>query len=92
MSCCSSPPAHPDDPNTATPLRCLHTPHTHTHNTDQRAFVITLTRAGEDDKSFKLTDIDSTFAGFQGADYDLQVRGWWCGLLCCVLLCCVSWC
>lgn len=40
---------------------------------DQRAFVITLTRAGEDDKSFKLTDIDSTFASFAGADYDLQV-------------------
>lgn len=39
---------------------------------DQRAFVITLTRAGEDDKSFKLTDIDSTFASFAGADYDLQ--------------------
>lgn len=42
--------------------------------TDQRAFVITLTRAGEDDKSFRLTDIDSTFASFAGADYDLQVR------------------
>lgn len=41
---------------------------------DQRAFVITLTRAGEDDKSFRLTDIDSTFASFAGADYDLQVR------------------
>lgn len=40
---------------------------------DQRAFVITLTRAGEDDKSFRLTDIDSTFASFAGADYDLQV-------------------
>lgn len=39
---------------------------------DQRAFVITLTRAGEDDKSFRLTDIDSTFASFAGADYDLQ--------------------
>jgi len=39
---------------------------------DQRAFVITLTRAGEDNKSFRLTDIDSTFAGFAGADYDLQ--------------------
>lgn len=39
---------------------------------DQRAFVITLTRAGEDDKSFRLTDIDATFASFAGADYDLQ--------------------
>jgi hypothetical protein len=35
--------------------------------------VITLTRAGEDDKSFRLTDIDSTFQSFTGADYDLQV-------------------
>jgi hypothetical protein len=40
---------------------------------DQRAFVITLTRAGEDDKSFRLTDIDQTFASFAGADYNLQV-------------------
>ncbi|KAI8467624.1 MAG: thylakoid lumen protein [Monoraphidium minutum] len=39
---------------------------------EQRAFVITLGRAGEDNKSFKLTDIDSTFAGFAGADYYLQ--------------------
>lgn len=39
---------------------------------NQRAFVITLARAGEDDKSFKLTDLDSTFASFAGADYDLQ--------------------
>jgi len=38
----------------------------------QRASVITLGRAGEDNKSFKLTDLDSTFAGFAGADYDLQ--------------------
>lgn len=40
---------------------------------DQRAFVITLGRAGEDNKSFRLTDLDSTFAGFAGADYSLQV-------------------
>jgi hypothetical protein len=39
---------------------------------DQRAFVITLGRAGEDNKSFRLTDLDSTFAGFAGADYALQ--------------------
>eukprot|EP00879_Flechtneria_rotunda_P002639 GHRR01002842.1.p1 GENE.GHRR01002842.1~~GHRR01002842.1.p1 ORF type:complete len:273 (+),score=75.84 GHRR01002842.1:66-884(+) len=39
---------------------------------DQRAFVITLARAGEDNKSFRLTDIESTFASFAGADYDLQ--------------------
>lgn len=41
-------------------------------NKEMRAFVITLGRAGEDDKSFRLTDVDSTFAGFAGADYDLQ--------------------
>lgn len=29
--------------------------------------------AGEDNKSFRLTDIDSTIAGFAGADYDMQV-------------------
>eukprot|EP00878_Enallax_costatus_P000483 GHUV01000575.1.p1 GENE.GHUV01000575.1~~GHUV01000575.1.p1 ORF type:complete len:249 (+),score=50.67 GHUV01000575.1:148-894(+) len=39
---------------------------------DQRAFVISLARAGEDNKSFRLTDIESTFASFAGADYDLQ--------------------
>jgi hypothetical protein len=42
---------------------------------DQRAFVITLGRAGEDNARFQLTDLDSTFAGFAGADYYLQV-GW----------------
>ena len=41
---------------------------------DQQVFVITFSRAGEDNKSFKVTDIDSTFAGFAGADYDLQVQ------------------
>jgi hypothetical protein len=41
--------------------------------------VITLGRAGEDNKSFKLTDLDSTFQGFAGADYALQV-GWCRGL------------
>lgn len=39
---------------------------------DQGAFVITLGRAGEDNKSFRLTNVDSTFAGFAGADYLLQ--------------------
>lgn len=40
----------------------------------QRAFVITLGRAGEDNKQFKLSDLDSTFSSFSTADYDLQVR------------------
>lgn len=34
--------------------------------------MVTLSRAGEDNKSFKLTDLDSTFQSFVGADYDLQ--------------------
>ncbi|KAF5831745.1 thylakoid lumen protein [Dunaliella salina] len=38
----------------------------------QRAFVITLGRAGEDNKAFKLSDLDTTFSGFSTADYDLQ--------------------
>ena len=38
-----------------------------------RAFVITLGRAGEDGKTFILRDTESTFAGFAGADYNLQV-------------------
>ena len=42
---------------------------------DLRAFVITLGRAGEDGKTFILRDTESTFAGFAGADYNLQVEG-----------------
>lgn len=37
----------------------------------QQAFVITLGRAGEDNRSFRLTNIDSTLEGFAGADYDM---------------------
>jgi hypothetical protein len=37
-----------------------------------QAFVIALARAGEDNKSFKLTDLDSTFNSFAGADADIQ--------------------
>eukprot|EP00887_Chlorella_sp_A99_P003149 scaffold9.g3149.t1 len=43
-------------------------------NKQQQVFVITFGRAGEDNKSFRLTDIDSTIAGFAGADYDMQAR------------------
>eukprot|EP00466_Bigelowiella_natans_P002204 jgi/Bigna1/91227/estExt_fgenesh1_pg.C_930046 len=39
----------------------------------QQAFVIVLSRAGEDNKSFKLKDTESTFSGFVIADPDLQV-------------------
>eukprot|EP00798_Chlamydomonas_sp_ICE-L_P017383 gene17383-23686_t len=38
----------------------------------QSAFVVTLGRAGEDGKNFVLRDLESTFAGFAGADYNLQ--------------------
>lgn len=41
-------------------------------NKQEQVFVITLSRLGED-ANFALRDIDSTFAGFAGADYDLQV-------------------
>jgi hypothetical protein len=41
-------------------------------NKNQQIVVITFGRAGEDNKSFRLTDIDTTIAGFAGADYDLQ--------------------
>ena len=37
------------------------------------AFVVTFGRAGEDDKNFKLGDVDATLQGFSGADYDLNV-------------------
>uniref|UniRef100_A0A061REQ3 Thylakoid lumen protein n=1 Tax=Tetraselmis sp. GSL018 TaxID=582737 RepID=A0A061REQ3_9CHLO len=37
-----------------------------------KAFVISLGRAGEDRKSFVISDAESTFQGFAGADYDLQ--------------------
>lgn len=56
-------------------------------NKAQQVFVITLGRAGEDNRSFRLTDIDSTLAGFAGADYDMLVggqdagpRGWRAGV------------
>lgn len=48
---------------------------------DQRAFLITLTRAGEDNARFRLTDLESTLNSFASADYDLQV-GWGGGVRC----------
>ena len=41
-------------------------------NKNQAVTVVTFGRAGEDNKSFKLTDIETTVQGFQAADYDLQ--------------------
>ena len=41
-------------------------------NKNQTITVVTFGRAGEDNKSFKLTDIETTVQGFAGADYDLQ--------------------
>ncbi len=38
----------------------------------QQVTVITLGRAGEDNKSFRLNDIDSTISGFAIADYGIQ--------------------
>ncbi|KAK9817826.1 hypothetical protein WJX72_002773 [[Myrmecia] bisecta] len=38
----------------------------------QGAFVVTFGRAGEDNKKFKLGDVEQTMQGFAGADYDLQ--------------------
>ena len=40
-------------------------------NRSEQITVVTFGRAGEDNKSFRLTDIDTTVAGFAGADYDL---------------------
>ncbi len=40
--------------------------------TGQAAYVVTFGRAGEDNKKFKLGDVEQTLAGFAGADYDLQ--------------------
>ena len=45
----------------------------------QQAFVVTFGRAGEDNKKFKLGDADLTLQGFAGADYDLQVPGYYLG-------------
>jgi hypothetical protein len=39
----------------------------------QQVFVITLGRAGEDNRSFRLTNVDATLEGFAGADYDMLV-------------------
>ena len=43
-------------------------------NKAQQVFVIVLGRAGEDNRTFRLVDVESTLAGFAGADYDMQVR------------------
>jgi len=37
-----------------------------------KVFVISLGRAGEDAKSFKITNVEATFEGFAGADYNIQ--------------------
>ena len=39
----------------------------------ETAFTVTFGRAGEDNKRFKLGDIEGTLQGFAGADYQLQV-------------------
>ena len=47
-------------------------PHLSTLPTVQQAYVITFGRAGEDNKKFKLGDVERTLEGFAGADYNLQ--------------------
>jgi len=42
-------------------------------NKNQKITVVTFGRAGEDNKSFRLANIETTIAGFAGADYDLCV-------------------
>lgn len=37
-----------------------------------QAFVVQLARAGEDNKSFRLGDFETTFYSFSGADSDIQ--------------------
>ena len=39
----------------------------------ETAFTVTFGRAGEDNKKFKLGNVESTLQGFAGADYQLQV-------------------
>lgn len=41
-------------------------------NRNMAVFVIVLGRAGEDNKSFSVMDVEATFQGFAGADYDIQ--------------------
>ena len=47
-------------------------PSTPSRSTVQGAYVITFGRAGEDNKKFKLGDVERTLEGFAGADYNLQ--------------------
>ena len=47
-------------------------PTSHLPTTVQQAYVITFGRAGEDNKKFKLGDVERTLEGFAGADYNLQ--------------------
>ena len=39
----------------------------------ETAFTVTFGRSGEDNKRFKLGDVENTLQGFAGADYQLQV-------------------
>ena len=40
----------------------------------ETAFTVTFGRSGEDNKKFKLGNVESTLQGFAGADYQLQVN------------------
>ena len=81
------------------PAHCSRSPQVYNpRNKLQQVFVIVLGRAGEDNRTFRLVDVESTLAGFAGADYDMQVcvgvRGWCCVLHCTTLhcLCCPAEC
>lgn len=39
----------------------------------ETAFTVTFGRSGEDNKKFKLGNVEQTLQGFAGADYQLQV-------------------
>ncbi len=53
--------------------------------------MVTFGRAGEDNKKFKLGDVEQTLAGFAGADYDLQAGPLYFGAFsACACLCVCS--
>jgi hypothetical protein len=51
-------------------------------NKNQKITVVTFGRAGEDNKSFRLANIETTIAGFAGADYDLCVVSFYFYIIC----------
>ena len=60
--------------STRSSVSCSHLPPSEIRSETpvQSAYVITFGRAGEDNKKFKLGDVERTLEGFAGADYNLQ--------------------